>query len=165
MANCTPEVNKADPSLFGFHPLDEKLMDLRSEAISEIVIVQPPEKEPGIHTYGFPKACTKMHEVLETQTSQIKLTNACIGRRVREPEAFRLLKGHDARITGDFIALAVLLSNSRANIRFRFDGMHSSYTKWQPEQALYFSGAALISEDRQINFCLAVYELELNRKL
>ena len=100
------------------------------------------------------------------QTGLIKLTNANIGRMVRDPEVFRLFAGHDAWVPEGCLGLAVLLSSSGVDVRFLSKGAATNLKmRWEPEQALYFSGAALISEDRQINFCLAVYELELNRKL
>ncbi|CAM1507458.1 Fc.00g070990.m01.CDS01 [Cosmosporella sp. VM-42] len=166
MANRIPESEQESPSQsqvpVGLHPLDEESRSLRHEAMIDIVIVQPPEKEPGLHSYGLPDPCRELYRRLETQKSLIKSTNANIGRMVRDPEVFRLSAGHKARVPEGHLGLAVLLSNSGVDIHFLPNDSSTDHRlRWEPGDALYFSGAALVAPDRQIYFSLIIFELEL----
>ncbi|KAH8669189.1 hypothetical protein BGZ61DRAFT_115284 [Ilyonectria robusta] len=126
MANRTPEVDQTVTSrprpLFGFNPLSAELQTLRQEAIADIVVVQPSEKQPGLQRYDSPKPCMDTYNILEPQTNLAMLRNANIGRRVREPQAFQLSVGHDARVSEGYLGRAVLLSQYTANFQIRTRG-------------------------------------------
>ena len=179
MTNSTIETDQAALSrprpLFGFYPLNAELKRLRQEAIADIVTVQPPEKVFGLHSYDSPKACIKMHEILETQvrcpsmefplwlttslqTHLTELMSADIGRRVREPEAFRLSVGHEANVPEEYLGRAVLLSQYKANFRIRHRGILTEQQTWEPDQELHFNGA-LVAGAGHMKFSLAIYEL------
>lgn len=82
MANRTPEVDQTVTSrprpLFGFNPLSAELQTLRQEAIADIVVVQPSEKQPGLQRYDSPKPCMDTYNILEPQVRPLIMPVAAV---------------------------------------------------------------------------------------
>ena len=79
MANETMEIDQAGPFLpqspYGFLPLNPALERIRQELVRDVVVImQPPEKEPGLHGYGQPQPCLDLYQTLESQVGTFSLS-------------------------------------------------------------------------------------------